>query len=422
MKSFSFLALVLLSASPLMSAIFGDMKFGDSNQAIARALKDCVEIEAAEKPILKKDRFLSVGTLSDPIAHQQWSVNFFFNQSGKKLESVLMIADEGMDVEQFDKTLKSFYLYTLTGIKRRYDLRKNALNTPFFKQSDEFKKGEFLPLHSYAKDDMAVTLGLILDVKQKKIFIACELTPREESSALGGGKVRNTGEEEEVWQDIPLWDNIPEAMGFLVRKGLREAPPEPLKPEEGSEGTQGAEPTEGATTPEEDAEDDPLSVVDTSLSEVEQNLLRGHILLDMEKNEEAATAIISAAKASDARAFYALARCYEDGLGVIKDEQKALKAYERSAQLGYALAMVRFGAEYTSALAALGLTMEEGKDLRDASHEAASAGSVSARFNMAIMLRYGFGLRKDMTAARALLEQLSLQGDVEAQDILRNDF
>lgn len=405
-----------------MAAIFGDMKFGDSNQSISRALKNCVEIEAAENPILKKDRFLEVGTLSDPIAHQQWIVNFFFNQSGKKLERVLMIADEGMDIEQFDGAVKSFYLYTLTGIKSRYDLSETAINTPVYEQSDEFKKGEFLPLHAYSKDDTLVTLGLILDVKQKKIFIACELSPKEEGTALGGGKIRNSGGDAEFWQDIPLWDDIPEAIGFLVRKGLREAPPEPTKPEEDTEGKEATEGSEGDATLPEEAEDDPLSVVDTSLSEMEQNLLRAHILLDIEKNEDAIPAIMAAAKASDPRALYTLARCYNEGLGVEKSEQKALKAYERSAQLGYALAMVRFGSEYTSALADLGLSVEEGKSLRDNSYEAASAGSVSARFNMAIMLRYGFGLRKDQAAARALLEQLSLQGDVEAQDLLSDNF
>ena len=46
--------------------------------------------------------------------------------------------------------------------------------------------------------------------------------------------------------------------------------------------------------------------------------------------------------------------------------------------------------------------------------------TVSLRYNYAVMLRYGYGTRKDVALARELLRELADLGDSEAAELLKN--
>src|SRR5689334_6869749 len=57
-----------------------------------------------------------------------------------------------------------------------------------------------------------------------------------------------------------------------------------------------------------------------------------------------------AAEAGDAKAQYALARCYARGVGTVQDYGKAAEYLRRSAEQGYAYAQTDMGALYTKGL------------------------------------------------------------------------
>ena len=105
-----------------------------------------------------------------------------------------------------------------------------------------------------------------------------------------------------------------------------------------------------------------------------------------------------------------------------QDTEKAEKVFLQAAQLGYPLAMVRFSTEFPTAVDYIELTEEDGQKLITDLIAAAEAGSSTARFSLAVMYRYGYGVRKDSAKAKALFEELAKQGDVEANNLLSKEF
>lgn len=161
---------------------------------------------------------------------------------------------------------------------------------------------------------------------------------------------------------------------------------------------------------------------DAGLSPDEHQLLSSLNYLKAGARLELATAHLrSLADAGDLRACYTLALCYEQGQGVPKDGSEAVRLLYRAAAGGYALAMVRYGEEYGKACEALRLTEAQARALADkAAVDADEIATVSLRYNYAVMLRYGYGTRKDVALARELLRELADLGDSEAAELLKN--
>ncbi len=85
---------------------------------------------------------------------------------------------------------------------------------------------------------------------------------------------------------------------------------------------------------------------------------------------------LAACSEKDAFAMEALARCYDKGYGVLKDEKKAIELYERAVELGNARAM----------------------------------------YNLGVCYKYGEGVPKDMNKAIELYERAAALGNANAMN------
>src|SRR5687767_7422945 len=92
----------------------------------------------------------------------------------------------------------------------------------------------------------------------------------------------------------------------------------------------------------------------------------------------------------DEMAQYNLGNCYENGIGVKKDETKAFEYYKKSAEKGYNMAQNKLGILYES--------KGTEKDLKKAIYwysKAAENGNQFAQYNLGIFYENGIGVEKD---------------------------
>ncbi len=144
------------------------------------------------------------------------------------------------------------------------------------------------------------------------------------------------------------------------------------------------------------------------------DIARGHLAAG--RNTEAFTLLSSAAERGYRAAQVDLAALYERGEGVAKDEQAALRWYERAAEAGDA-----------AALRALGIYTQAGKggldpDLpraREHFRAASEMGDGEASRRLGAMMERGEGGAVDVEAARRLYGRAVEQGDRTAQAELR---
>ncbi len=416
----------ILSLSPLWASVVGDIEFSDSLSDVKKKLQDIPSllpiVDAAGASKLQRSH-----KTADRLAYQDWTVSFNFDSRGKELLSVYYEGSEPFSLDQFQGPLKSYYLYVVDAVKDKYFLEDRSLNTPNFMPNEEVYTGKIYPVHSYASGDREITITLRYDKKADSIYVGYMISPaqveREAMTAMGSarGSYSNDGADAAIWRDIPKWEGIKEAEEFLIRNGLKEAP-KPVEIVEGGGTEKPAEPVK-PEIPVDPALAD-LDLLDKNLNEPDAKLLKGAVHRKHSQGKEAFNSFVAAATANkgDARAFFNLAECYESGIGTEQDIDKSANAYLMAAQLGYAPALVRYGYEFKTALNELGFSEDEGKEILDILHTEAAAGRVWARFNLALMYRYGYGLRKDVEKGRSLMSQLAKQGDPVAKKLIESGF
>lgn len=433
MKHHLSILLSCLAACPLFAAPFDGVDWGKSRNDIIRQMprSSDLTLSATAKSVAEK---LTGGCmLNEEIAYQKWTMYFNFDKKGLSLENIVLVGSEGFDSELWDSgLLKSYYLFYTNILKEKYGLGDKSINTPHYDTlSKVIQSGAFYPIHSYKADGLVITIGAHYDKSDKTIHAAFMLEKGIEESALGETPVTNPnilGDAAE-WLDITHWESVPEAEEFLIRVGVIKPKVVTPAPSEGDAtitftiGGDGTEAPAVDTPPEPTPAELAISNIDAGLPDEEQSLLKAIININIgEAPAESVQTLNELARKGNARALYQLALCTEEGKGVTADSEKAEKFYLAAAQTGYALAIVRFAGEYEPALASIGFGAAEAKKMVATIEEAAKATSVSARMNLAIMYRYGFGVRKDVDKARALLEKLMSQGDTDASDLLDKLF
>ncbi len=418
----------ILCLTPLWASVVGDIEFSDSLSDVKKKLNDIPSLVpiagAAGASKLQRSH-----KTTERLAYQDWTVSFNFDTRGKELLSVYYEGSEPFTLDQFQGPLKSYYLYVVDAVKSKYFLEDRSLNTPNFTPNEEVYTGKIYPVHSYASGDREITITLRYDKKADSIYVGYMITPAQvedmEMTAMGStrGSYTNDGADAAIWRDIPKWEGMKEAEEFLIRNGLKEAPkPVDIAAGEGTDTGKPAEPAKPEVLVDPALGE--LSALDKNLSESDASLLKGTVHRKHSQGKQAFNAFIAAASANngDARAFFNLAECYESGIGTEQDIDKSANAYLMAAQLGYAPALVRYGYEFKTALNELGYSEDEGKEILDLLHTEAAAGRVWARYNLALMYRYGYGLRKDVEKGRSLMSQLAKQGDPAAIKLIESGF
>lgn len=476
MRISSLLIALSLSALPAAANLLGDIKADEDKRSVAKAAKSCADLRPGDK----KGDYL----LAEDLAGQKWELSFNYSKK-RRLESLLFEGDQSFPQEGYEDLVKAFYLYCEEAICKHFGVAgATPLNTPAWDLGRGVKSGEFAPMHAYAvRNEVMLTIGVVRR-KDRSYAVAFRLSPYAQT-AMGSTGADNTHGRAEEWQRIPLLDSYPAGKQFLADRGLLPKPPVVDETGTSSEGGEIGETTPDSaladnggseSQPDADGAGDrepgpdgggavaqsgtdadgnvgaggqgasPAAVAqggagsagsggvgaagaavpsipeDADLSPEEHRLLSSlNYLKAGSRLEFAAAQLRSLADAGDLRACYALALCYEQGKGVPKDGDEAVRLLYRAAAGGYALAMVRYGEEYGKACEALRLTEAQARALADkAAVDADEIATVSLRYNYAVMLRYGYGTRKDVALARELLRELADLGDSEAAELLKN--
>lgn len=476
MRISSLLIALSLSALPAAANLLGDIKADEDKRSVAKAAKSCADLRPGDK----KGDYL----LAEDLAGQKWELSFNYSKK-RRLESLLFEGDQSFPQEGYEDLVKAFYLYCEEAICKHFGVAgATPLNTPAWDLGRGVKSGEFAPMHAYAvRNEVMLTIGVVRR-KDRSYAVAFRLSPYAQT-AMGSTGADNTHGRAEEWQRIPLLDSYPAGKQFLADRGLLPKPPVVDETGTSSEGGEIGETTPDSaladnggseSQPDADGAGDrepgpdgggavaqsgtdadgnvgaggqgasPAAVAqggagsagsggvdaagaavpsipeDADLSPEEHRLLSSlNYLKAGSRLEFAAAQLRSLADAGDLRACYALALCYEQGKGVPKDGDEAVKLLYRAAAGGYALAMVRYGEEYGKACEALRLDEAQARALADkAAADADEIATVSLRYNYAVMLRYGYGTRKDVALARELLRELADLGDSEAAELLKN--
>lgn len=476
MRISSLLIALSLSALPAAANLLGDIKADEDKRSVAKAAKSCADLRPGDK----KGDYL----LAEDLAGQKWELSFNYSKK-RRLESLLFEGDQSFPQEGYEDLVKAFYLYCEEAISKHFGVAgATPLNTPAWDLGRGVKSGEFAPMHAYAvRNEVMLTIGVVRR-KDRSYAVAFRLSPYAQT-AMGSTGADNTHGRAEEWQRIPLLDSYPAGKQFLADRGLLPKPPVVDETGTSSEGSEIGETTPDSaladnggseSQPDADGAGDrepgpdgggavaqsgtdadgnvgaggqgasPAAVAqggagsagsggvgaagaavpsipeDADLSPEEHRLLSSlNYLKAGSRLEFAAAQLRSLADAGDLRACYALALCYEQGKGVPKDGDEAVRLLYRAAAGGYALAMVRYGEEYGKACEALRLTEAQARALADkAAVDADEIATVSLRYNYAVMLRYGYGTRKDVALARELLRELADLGDSEAAELLKN--
>ncbi len=388
--------LPLLALSlPTLAEMPAGLKPGDKEKDVRRKVAASDDFTALNSRA--KVRLDNTYRLSTNIAGQQWTAHFTIDRRNKELTKLFFVNNKSMQPSQYNGLLKPFYVFTLKHIREHFKLQ-NPVNLPEFGSPNSLKVEEIFPLHTHPGEGIMLTTGL-WKAKDGGIHLCFSMEPATQS-ALGQTYTSNTSGRAEEWEDIPDFTATAAGKAFLEETGL----------------------AGGGKAPEPEVVEEPtatFAAVPTSLPQTEQDVLNALQMLISGNSAEGAELLLSAAKAGNARALYELACCCADGLyGITRDEEQAETAFRKAATAGFALALVRYGAEFPTAINALGITAEDGlKMLRTA--EGAEASSPTNRFNHAIMLRYGYGLRKDAAQALSIMRDLVAEGDPVAVKLVQ---
>jgi TPR repeat protein len=121
-----------------------------------------------------------------------------------------------------------------------------------------------------------------------------------------------------------------------------------------------------------------------------------------------------AADQGDIKAQYSLGFMYLKGLGIHKDEVKALKWYQKAADQGDMRAQHNLGAMYTNGQ---GVAKDQVRGV-EWFQKAAIQGDIKAQYYLGVAYSYGRGVAKDEVKAREWYQKAADQGDMEAQILL----
>lgn len=476
MRISSLLIALSLSALPAAANLLGDIKADEDKRSVAKAAKSCADLRPGDK----KGDYL----LAEDLAGQKWELSFNYSKKRRLesllFEGDQSFPQEGYEdlVKAFylyceEAICKHFGVAGAT-----------PLNTPAWDLGRGVKSGEFAPMHAYAvRNEVMLTIGVVRR-KDRSYAVAFRLSPYAQTAMGSTGADNTHGRAEEwqripLLDSYPAGKQFLADRGLLPKPPVVDdtgtsseggeigdsTPDTSLADNGGSEsqpdadgagdrepgpdgggavaqsgtdadgnvgaGGQGASPAAvaqgGAGSAGSGGVDAAGAAVpsipeDADLSPEEHRLLSSlNYLKAGSRLEFAAAQLRSLADAGDLRACYTLALCYEQGQGVPKDGSEAVRLLYRAAAGGYALAMVRYGEEYGKACEALRLTEAQARALADkAAVDADEIATVSLRYNYAVMLRYGYGTRKDVALARELLRELADLGDSEAAELLKN--
>ncbi len=312
--------------------------------------------------------------LREKIANQTFSVHCAFKND--KLEAVKFVGDRGFTTEQYTD-LKAYYITVSNAIEKRYNAV--AINTPPWKKASAIPVGKTQYLHAHQADSSVVIAGIEHAASDRLFHIIFVIQPG--TSGLGVANIE-TGGRASDWDDSIEVGNVDEDTHDYdsTLTGARD-----------------------------------VGACDETL---ESLIIKAAGDLKTSPRDGLSVLLKNASKDSSGRAWWLLGQCYEKGIGVKKNAAKAREMYEKAARAGLAMGLVEFGYDFPTSLKALNISVADGKQLIETCRNNAEAGSPAALYNLGVMYRYGFGVRKNVERAKKLLQQAAEAHDpIAAQEL-----
>lgn len=363
---------LLCSSALVQAAGFHSLQFGLPEKTIQRLIPNepalVAGTDSAASPLAGKY------VMRQKIANQTFAAHFTFKND--KLEIIKFVGDRGVPAEQFTD-LKAYYITVSSAIEKEYNAI--AINTPPWKKASAIPVGKMQYLHAHQAEGFLVIAGIEHMASDGLFHIFFVLQPG--TTALGVANIE-TGGRASDWDDSAPVGNV-----------------------------------------DEDTHDYDATLTGArDLGEYDENLealiLKAASDLKTTPRDGWSVLLKSAAKDKSGRAYWLLGQCYEKGIGTKKNAAKARDMYEKAARAGLALGLVEFGYDFPTSLKALNMTIADGKKLVETCRNNAEAGAPSALFNLGIMYRYGFGVRKNVQRAKKLFQKAAEAHDpIAAQEL-----
>lgn len=372
MKRIVFLFILCFCAVTAQAAGFHSLKFGLPEKTVENLLPNEPALMPgpnAEAPALKGKY-----ALRQKIANQTFSAHFTFKND--KLEGIKFLGDRGVRAEQF-VDLKAYYITVSNAVEKEYNAV--AINTPPWKKASAIPPGKMQYLHAHQAEGFLVIAGIEHLASDGLFHIFFVLQPG--TTALGAANIE-TGGRASDWDDSAEVGNV-----------------------------------------DEDTHDYDATLTGArDVGEYDENLealiLKAASDLKTSPRDGLSVLAKSAAKDRSGRASWLLGQCYEKGIGTKKNAAKARELYEKAARAGLAMGLVEFGYDFPTSLKALNITIADGKKLVETCRNNAEAGAPSALYNLGVMYRYGFGVRKNVERAKKLLKKAADAHDpIAAQEL-----
>ncbi|MBI3560267.1 MAG: sel1 repeat family protein [Gammaproteobacteria bacterium] len=143
-------------------------------------------------------------------------------------------------------------------------------------------------------------------------------------------------------------------------------------------------------------------------------LEEGHQAFDAQHYEQAYKLWLPLAQQGNAEAQYNLALLFKNGLGIPKDERKALEWFHQAAHQGMTDAMYNIGVMYYEGKGAY----RSDKSAIEWWQLGADNNHPNCEYNLGVMYAYGMGIQKDLNKALKLWQAAAQQGHAEARAML----
>lgn len=359
MKKLAYVAgLFAITCAPLLAALYEGLEVGMNKTQVLKTLRQSKHLEGPPTDaLLSRTGLNGVFKTRQSIGGQTFSLNFDYDASGG-LSAVVLYSRSKYRGSEYETKLKSAYKALLVGLTEKFG---EPANMPEWVAQESLREGRIQYMHMWR-----ISPGVFLMSGLGNMGAMGGYFPLFRFSGPSGmppSSKRNRDELKKEWAAIPEFP------------GLKEAE---------------------------------LHIADAVSA------------MGSKKYGDALECFRQAAELGSPRGYWGMAYLYDLGkYGVKRDKKKAAEMHRKAGAAGYAPSASRFGASWSDAARALGLTAAEARGLARTRRRAAVEGYASEQYNLGVMYQTGFGLPKDKAKAREWFQKAADQNDVQAKSMLK---
>lgn len=359
MKKLAYIAgICAFACTHLFAALYENLEVGMDKDQVLKTLRQSKQIEGPPTDaLLSRTGLNGVFKTRQSIGGQTFFLNFDYDRSGG-LKAVVFYSRSKCRSSEYETKLKSAYKALLVGLTEKFG---EPANMPEWVARESLQEGRIQYMHMWR-----ISPGVFLMSGLGNMGAMEGYFPLFRFSGPSGMPPKSKRDREELKRE---WAAISEFPG---------------------------------------------------LKEAELHISDAVRAMGSKKYEDAFECFQQAAELGSPRGYWGMAFLYDLGkYGVKRDKKKAEEMHRKAGAAGYIPSAMKFGAAWTEAARALGLSAAEARVQSRIRHRAAAEGYASEQYNLGVMYQTGFGLPKDMAKAREWFQKAADQDDVQAKSILK---